>query len=225
MRDSAHGTGTIGPRDPDPAIRAREDVPLFVVTVVACGSSIAALLLQWAGWIRMPYTISFLSLPGMIAIIALMVWTRRTSRDLFFNRLTVGTVGAALGLVGYDFVRWFVQVSLPVNFDAFAAFPVFGHLMTGRPTIDSIAITAGWAYHLTNGWTFGIIYALLAGPARWWWGLVWGATLEAAMMIVYPSLLHPKSVSSFVIVSVIGHAVFGAIVGVTAERRAMATRP
>ncbi len=209
----------------DPAIRAREDVPLLVVTLVACFSSIAALLLQWVGWIRMPYTISFLTLPGMVAIISLLVWTRRTRRDLFFNRLTVGTVGAALGLIGYDAVRWLVQVTLPVHFDAFAAFPAFGHLMTGRPTTDAVAIASGWVYHVTNGWTFGIIYTLLAGPARWWWGLVWGASLEAAMMIVYPSLLHPKSVSSFVIVSVIGHAVFGAIVGVTAERRAMAARP
>lgn len=223
MDDVRNGVGAR--RRLDPALRDQADLPLLLVTLAACASSIAALLLQWAGWIRMPYTISFVSLPGMVAVIALTVWTRRTSRDLFFNRLAVGTVGAVLGLIGYDVVRWLVQVLLPVNFDAFAAFPAFGHLMTGRPTDDTLAIAAGWAYHITNGWTFGIIYALLAGPARWWWGLVWGGTLEAAMMIVYPSLLHPKSITSFVIVSVIGHAVFGAIVGVTAERKALAARP
>jgi hypothetical protein len=194
------------------------------LTLITCTTSIAALLLDWVGWIRMPYTVSFLALPGMVALIAITVWSKRTRRDLLFNRLAVGTVGAALGLVGYDVTRWLAQAILPLHFDAFAAFPQFGHLMTGRSTHDGVAIAAGWGYHISNGWTFGIIYALLAGPARWWWGLVWGATLEAAMMIVYPSLLHPKSVSSFVIVSVIGHAVFGAIVGVTAERRAAPAR-
>lgn len=207
---------------PDPAVRSRDDLPLFILTLVASAASIAALLLDWLGWIRMPYTASFLALPAMVAIVGITVWARRSRQDLLYNRLTVGTVGAVYGLIGYDLSRWLAQTLLPLHFDAFAAFPLFGHLMTGRPTDDGVAIAAGWAYHVTNGWTFGIIYALLAGPARWWWGLVWGATLEAAMMIVYPSLIHPKSISSFVIVSVIGHAVFGALVGITAERRAMA---
>jgi hypothetical protein len=209
----------------DPAIGTRDDVPLLLLTLGASVASIAALLLEWVGWIRMPYTISFLSLPGLVVIVAVTVWSRHGRHDLLFNRLKVGTVGAALGLIAYDTVRWLVEAVLPVDFDAFAAFPTFGHLMTGRPRDDALAIGAGWAYHITNGWTFGIIYALVAGPARWWWGLVWGGMLEAAMMIVYPSLLHPRSVSSFVIVSVIGHAVFGTVVGITAQQRAMAARP
>jgi hypothetical protein len=209
----------------DPAIASRADLPLLLLTLAASAASIAALLLEWAGWISMPYTISFLSLPGLVVIVSVTVWSRHAGHDLLFNRLKVGTIGAAMGLVAYDAVRWLVEALLPVDFDAFAAFPTFGHLMTGRPRDDALAIGAGWAYHITNGWTFGIIYALLAGPARWWWGLIWGGMLEAAMMIVYPSLLHPKSVSSFVIVSVIGHAVFGSVVGITAQRRAMAARP
>lgn len=208
----------------DPAAAGRADVPVLVLALTACAASIASLLLEWLGWIRMPYTISFVSLPGLVTIVALTIWSRRAARTLLFNRLAVGTLGAALGLVAYDVLRWLVQETLPVDFDAFAAFPTFGHLMTGRPRDDTIAIAAGWAYHLTNGWTFGIIYTLLAGPARWWWGLVWGGALELAMMVVYPSLLHPKSISSFVIVSVVGHTAFGAVVGLTAQRLAMRAR-
>jgi hypothetical protein len=208
----------------DPALRTRADLRLLLLTLAAAASSILALLLDWAGWIRMPYTVSFLSLPAMVFLVVLTVWAGRTREALLFNRLTVGTTGGLLGLVGYDVVRWLVQVVLPVDFDAFAAFPTFGHLMTGEPRDAGIALAAGWAYHVTNGLTFGIIYALVAGPARWWWGLVWGAALEAAMMVVYPSLMNPRSVSDFVIVSVIGHGVFGAIVGITCERRAVPAR-
>lgn len=208
----------------DPAVASRGDLQLLLLTLAAAGSSIAALLFDWLGWIRMPYTVSFLSLPGMVFLVLLTVWAGRTQRRLLANRLSVGAVGGLLGLVGYDLVRWVVQVTIPVEFDAFAAFPTFGHLMTGRPRDTGVALAAGWAYHVTNGLTFGIIYALLAGPARWWWGLVWGAMLEAAMMVVYPSLMRPQSVSDFVIVSVIGHGVFGAIVGATCERRAVPAR-
>jgi hypothetical protein len=195
-----------------------------LLTLAAAASSILALLLDWVGWIRMPYTVSFLSLPAMVFLVLLTVWAGRTQQDLLFNRLTVGTVGGLLGLVGYDLVRWLIQVTIPVHFDAFAAFPTFGNLMTGKPREAGIALAAGWTYHVTNGLTFGIIYALLAGPAAWWWGLVWGAALEAAMMVVYPSLMHPQSVSDFAIVSVIGHGVFGAIVGITCQRRAVPAR-
>jgi hypothetical protein len=208
----------------DPALRTRADLRLLLLTLAAAASSILALLLDWVGWIRMPYTVSFLSLPAMVFLVVLTVWAGRTREALLFNRLTVGATGGLLGLVGYDVVRWLVQVVLPVDFDAFAAFPTFGHLMTGEPREAGIALAAGWAYHVTNGLTFGIIYALVAGPARWWWGLVWGAALEAAMMVVYPSLMNPRSVSDFVMVSVIGHGVFGAIVGVSCERRAVPAR-
>lgn len=208
----------------DPALRDRSDLPLVVLTLLAALTSIAALLLDWLGWIRMPYTVSFLSLPGMVFLIVLTVWAGRSDRDLLFNRLTVGTVGGILGLIGYDVVRWLIQVTIPVHFDAFAAFPTFGNLMTGEPRDSAIALTAGWAYHITNGLTFGIIYAVIAGPARWWWGLLWGAGLEAAMMVVYPSLMNPTSMSDFVMISVIGHGVFGAIVGLVCARWAMASR-
>ena len=205
----------------DPAIRTADDAPLLFVTLVAAASSIAALLLQVFGWVRMPYTLTFVSLPGLVLIVAVLVRTRNTDRHLFFNRLAIGLTAGLVGLVPYDLVRWIVQVVFPVNFDAFAAFPTFGHLMTGQPLHSSTAQMAGWAYHVSNGLTFGVIYTLLAGPARWWWGLLWAACLEAAMLLVYPSLLHPASMTAFVIVSIVGHACFGTTVGLIASRKAM----
>lgn len=214
---------TLSPRGRhlDPAVRNRGDIGLLILALVAAAGSIAALLLDWAGWIEMPYTISFATLPGLVFLVALAVWARRANRDLLLNRLVTGTVAGFLGLVAYDVVRWLAQVVLPVDFDAFRAFQIFGTLMTDRGDDSRLALAAGWAYHITNGLTFGIVYALLAGPARWWWGLIWGATLEFAMMIVYPSLMNPRSISDFVIISVIGHAVFGTVVGLWCQRHAM----
>jgi hypothetical protein len=194
---------------------------LLVVAVAAAATSIAALLFDWVGWVRMPYTISFVTLPGLVALVVMSVWARRSDRRLLFNRLVTGTVAGLLGLVAYDVVRAVAQTVLPVTFDAFASFQIFGTLMTGLGSDSHVGLVAGWAYHITNGLTFGIIYALLAGPARWWWGLAWGGTLEFAMMVVYPSLVHPRSISDFVVVSVIGHAVFGSVVGLWCERRAV----
>lgn len=204
-----------------PAVQSRRDLPLLLLALASAGSSVAALLIHAVGWIRMPYTVSFVTLPGLILLVCLTMWSRRASRPLLFNRLVVGTVGGFVGLVAYDAMRWVVAVALPFKFDAFFAMPAFGTLMTGRPMTSTVAILSGWAYHITNGWTFGVIYSLIAGPARWWWGLIWGLMLEAAMAVVYPAIFQLNSISGFVIVSVIGHAVFGGVVGKMCERYAV----
>ena len=204
-----------------PAARTKSDVPLLLLTVVAALSSIAALLLHAVGWVRMPFTISLVSLPGMVLLVCITMWARHQGRQLLLNRIAVGAVAGLVGLVVYDVVRLVVEEALPIHFDAFISLPIFGSLMTGQPVASAIALAAGWGYHISNGLTFAIVYSLIAGPARWWWGLVWGFTLELGMMVVYPAVVRPKSLSGFVVVSVIGHAFFGATVGLLTERKAM----
>jgi hypothetical protein len=170
----------------------------------------------------MPYAVSFITLPGMVFLLCLTIWAGRTDRTLLFNRITVGCVAGLLGLVAYDLVRWLVQVALPVNYDAFLSMAAFGHFITGLSTDSPVAISVGWAYHVSNGLTFAIAYAVVAGPARWWWGLIWGASLQIAMTVVYPGLLDPPSFKSFLIVSLVGHAVYGSVLGTWSERHAMA---
>ena len=170
----------------------------------------------------MPYTVSFVTLPGMLLLIALTVWAGRNDRALLFNRLAVGTVAGCVGLVAYDVTRFVVQNVLPVGFNAFVSLPAYGSLMTGKPLDSGTALAAGWAYHISNGLTFGVIYSILAGPARWWWGLAWGGLLELGMVIVFPSILRPSSIGGFLLVNVLGHGAFGAAVGLWCQGRAAA---
>ncbi|MHB8508893.1 MAG: DUF6789 family protein [Candidatus Dormibacteria bacterium] len=200
-----------------PAVRGVRDIPLLLICLLSALSSIAALLLHAAGLVRMPFTVSFLTVPGLILLAGLTIWTGRTDRRLFFNRLTVGLAAGAAGLVAYDAIRFVVGL-FPIHFDPFFSHRAFGNLMTGAAVMSPTALWAGWAYHITNGVTFGVIYCLLAGPARWWYGLIWGTTLELAMLLVYAPLFHPNNYKSFVLVSIVGHAAFGTIVGVISRR-------
>jgi hypothetical protein len=212
------GSGILGL---NPAGATRADVALLTIAIVSALSSIAALLLHVAGIIRMPYTVTFVSLPGTLLLICLTVWAGRTSRALFFNRLIVGFAVGAIGLVAYDAIRWLVQEGLPIGFDAFYSIVAFGNLITGAPTSSATAVVAGWAYHISNGLTFGVLYALIAGPAKWWYGLIWGLILEIAMLLVYPPLFQIGAMTSFVAVSIVGHAAFGTVIGLGCRRWAM----
>lgn len=213
--------GAMTTRLPSPALDGRGGLGLLALGTAAALSSIAALLLEAVHWVRMPFTVTFVSLPGLVLLICMTVWAGRTDRRLLYNRLLVGGAAGAVGLVAYDLIRLAVQDLLPVGFDAFYSLRVFGTLMTGRPIGSDAALAAGWAYHISNGITFGVIYALLAGPARWWWGLAWGSILEIGMIAVYPAVFLPSVTRGFLLVSVVGHAVFGAIVGLLCQQAAL----
>jgi hypothetical protein len=202
----------------------REDPLLFLLTLGAAATSIAALLLQLTGVIRMPYTLSFVTAPGMIFLLSVQIRAGRVHRPVIVNRLRVGFVAGLIGLVVYNAARWVVAALLSLKTSPFYSIHIFGALITGKPADTTAATIAGWLYHISNGVTFAIMYTLIAGPARWWFGLLWGLLLESAMLIIYPSsaILRPPALAPFVVVSLISHALYGATVGVVARQHALA---
>src|SRR5947209_4903223 len=76
----------------------------------------------------------------------------------------------------------------------------FGAMILGQP-IDqpSYSLAAhllGWAYHFSNGITFGIMYLALIGDSRrraWWWGIILAVGLELVMLFTpYPGTFGIK---------------------------------
>ncbi|MFE7777712.1 DUF6789 family protein [Streptomyces sp. NPDC057445] len=195
-----------------------------MLTLLAAGSSIAALLLYAAGVFGMPYSVSFLTAPGVVLLVSMAAWARRSRRALLLNRIIVGTVAGLLATAAYDIGRWVIVMLSGVAFDPFGPIVSFGVLITGQPPTSPSAIAAGWAYHLSNGLTFGIAYALIAGPARWWWGVAWGMMLEFATLAVYPVLFSIPAYEPFLYISLVGHFLYGAGLGLYCQRFAMKGR-
>lgn len=207
-----------------PSAAYREDPLLFLLAFSAAVTSIAALLLQLAGVIRMPYTLSFLTAPGMVFLLALQIRARRAGRPVIVNRLRVGFFGGLIGLVAYNTARWVFATLLDMKTSPFYSIFIFGSLIMAKPVDSAIAAVAGWLYHISNGVTFAIMYTLIAGPAHWWFGLLWGLVLELAMLLVYPSsaVLRPPVLVPFIVVSLLSHAFYGVVVGIVAQRHALA---
>jgi len=83
----------------------------------------------------------------------------------------------------------------------------------------------GGLWHFWNGATFGIIYALLIGKGKWWYGMIWAVVIEMVMMVA-PYLIimkgpfgveHMDGYNIFVI-TLIAHLVFGAILGILVQK-------
>src|SRR5438046_1079666 len=97
----------------------REDPVVLLLALIGAASSIAALLLHVAGIIRMPYTLSFVTAPGMALLLCIRIWARRGRRQVIVRRLGAGFVGCLLGLVGYNAARWLVGSLLATHVSPF----------------------------------------------------------------------------------------------------------
>lgn len=204
--------------------RERKDTILLTAVGLVCAfASSAAFFLHVFGWVRMPFFVNFFGLPVIVLmmIVGLYSWQRRLP---FWRRLRAGLLGGALGLVAYDVVRYSVYRSQILAYDPFHAIPRLGALITGQPPSSPASVYAGWTYHFWNGFSFAVIYALVAGPARWGWGVLWAMTLEVGMILSYPTFLDVKLAAPFLGVSWIGHMAYGTALGLTVRRAAGSER-
>ncbi len=87
------------------------------------------------------------------------------------------------------------------------------------------AFIAGGLWHFWNGATFGIVYALLIGKGKWWYGIIWAVVIEMVMMVA-PYLIimkgpfgieHMDGYNIFVI-TLIAHLAFGAVLGILVQK-------
>ena len=202
-----------------PARSRNETILLYGVAIACALASTAAFFLHVFGLVRMPFFINFVGMPAIILmmIIGLYSWQRRLP---YWIRLRAGLLAGALGIIAYDVIRLSIYASGLLSFYPFHAIARLGSLMTGQPPEATVAIFAGWLYHVWNGFSFAIIYALVAGPARWYWGVAWAMMLEIGMLLSYPTFLQVRNDWAFRMVSFIGHVAYGTVLGVVVRRRA-----
>lgn len=135
---------------PTPAVAYRESRLLLFLALAAASTSIGSLLLHLVGIIRMPYALSFLTVPGMILLLCIRIWAGMAGRAVVLQRLFAGFWSGLVGLAAYNAARWVVGTALSVPTSPFYSIPIFGSLMTGQPTGSTMAVSFGWAYHMRS---------------------------------------------------------------------------
>lgn len=161
-------------------------------------------------------------IPALIVIALIWVYSVRRYPRLA-NRIGVGLAVGLIGtFIGGEPVRllgvwmgWFPS-DMPV---------MFGKWITGKMTDSPIVTFTGSVYHIVlNGSTFALLYALIAGRAHWGWGVAWILFFEMGMMALppVPLMFGPFGIygawPGLFIASLLVHLVFGAIVGLLAQR-------
>jgi hypothetical protein len=143
----------------------------------------------------------------------------------------VGGVAGLVAAFGYDLFRLPFVFSRELGIERvvpplplFRVFPRFGAMILGQPLEQSVYAPltqlVGWAYHFSNGLTFGFMYLALVGDANrrhWAWAVVFAVGLELGMLFTpYPKFFGIALAPRFVVVTVAAHLVFGVVMGLSA---------
>ena len=191
-------------------------------------TSIACLLFDFYRICPMRIFTLIIFVPALVVLTGLAWFDRARGDGQMWRAVVIGLGCGLLAAAAYDVFRlpfvfskqWGISAVVP-PMQLFKVFPRFGAMILGQPIEQSIYSAAaqvlGWAYHYSNGATFGVMYvAMIGNPARrhWAWAVVMAVALELGMLLTpYPQVFGIPVNARFVIVTMAAHGIFGVGLG------------
>jgi hypothetical protein len=186
---------------------------LFIGLPMAGG---AGLVIHILAGFSLPLAIGVLVVAG--GALWAWAWSRLSepSRRYMRRRAAVGVVAGLVGVVAYDLARYGTVAAFSMSFQPFHVFTLFGEAFIGPGHSPMSTFAVGALYHVCNGTFFGLAYTLVIRRPSWWTGALWGMGLEVAMASLYPSWLRMEVLREFLEISILGHLVYGSVLGLAA---------
>jgi len=223
--------------------KTKAELGLVIIVIILSGSS--ASLLIFGPLDLMPYTTyrDAVIIPSIIVIFAIGILLRNKFPQItkrIFVGMSAGAVASfaleAIRIPGYMFTKWIPMdsmISLPgllLTEKIISISEVKQIIMQSGVAMNLYhapidAFMAGVLWHFWNGATFGIVYALVIGKGKWWYGIIWAFIIEIGMMLS-PYLIimkgpfgieHMDGYNLFVI-TLIAHVAFGAVLGILVQK-------
>jgi hypothetical protein len=182
-------------------------------------------------------------IPASLLLIGIAVLDRVRGDRQLWNAVLIGAIGGFVAACAYDvfripFVLAAVDQTGPtwLRLPLFKVFPRFGAMILGEPfaataTDSQFTLAAhltGWAYHFSNGITFGVMYMALIGSATrrsWLWAVAVAVILEIAMLVTpYTGFFGIHMTTKFVVVTLTAHVIFGIALGLYTRMKAIEWR-
>jgi hypothetical protein len=219
--DAVAGYGSAGPRSLwTPAGR------LLVFALAA--TSIWCLLAEFYGLCSMRAFTLYVSLPALAVLVVLVACDAGSGDGRLVRGVAIGAGAGLVAAVAYDVFRLpfvfarelgIAGVVPPLNL--FKVFPRFGAMILGQPveqpSYSPAAQLVGWAYHFSNGLTFGVMYTAMIGEGArrgWGWAVALAVGLELGMLLTpYPRAFGIRVGPPFVAATLAAHLIFGVVLG------------
>ncbi len=199
---------------------------LVVFTLAA--TSIACLLMEFYNFCPMRPFALFVFFPAILLLFGLSIGDRVSGDGQLWRAVMIGTIAGLLAAVAYDVFRLPFVFAKELGIDSvvpplklFKVFQRFGAMILGQhigqQNYSTAAYLVGWAYHFSNGLTFGVMYLAMIGDGarrHWAWAVAMAVGLELAMLFTpYPTVFSIHITAVFVVVTLSAHLIFGVAMG------------
>lgn len=217
----------------------RVQVGLTLIVIILSGGSVSYLILGSLSMVSYNEFRNFALIPSVIAIFAVAILSHKKfpyiSKRIFVGMASGAVATLALEAIripGYAVLHWLPgddMIMMPGMFLTGMAptlMDLINMMISGQPIQPPANVMiSGALYHFWNGATFGIVYSLLIGKGRWWYGLIWGFIIEVGMMLA-PWLIMmngPFGIQymdgyNIFIISLVAHIAFGAVLGILVQK-------
>lgn len=193
-----------------------------IAGISALANGIALLGVILAG-IPLPVGLVIAWAIAAVAIGAMVAGAEPASRRRIVAQLLTGLGVGLVATIAYDIAKALLSTLDPSPYNPFEAAKVFGHLLLGESApLDQVTV-AGWAFHLVNGCTFAVAFAMLFAKGGAvsqrrgaLLGVAWGLFLETFQLVLYPGWLNVRFLDEFRQISFLSHVVFGLVLGLLA---------
>ncbi|MBI3653404.1 MAG: hypothetical protein HY231_20430 [Acidobacteria bacterium] len=184
---------------------------LRVLSLLLCLPSGASLLAKVYGLAPMHLTVLFITLPCGAILLGIWVWTRKADDDEFATALLLGSLGGFLATISYDVARLPFALAGQRIFTPISA---YGLWVLNSETSTRFTELSGWAYHFSNGITFGLMYALFMKKRFWGWAIVWACLLETlAVLSPFARIFYLSGNYRAIGIAYFGHIAYGLPLG------------
>jgi hypothetical protein len=190
-----------------------QEWPARALILVSGALSILSLLAYFLGLYSFRSSAPWLLAIEILCLSTLGLWAKGRRRENLLQLLLSGLWAGALATLAYDLVRIPIAHSgIPV----FKAISYFGTLLLGVQSPTPVSEVLGWAYHLSNGVSFGLMYVALFRTPRIYTAVLWGLTLEVIMLLTpYAEVFGYRRDAKFFAITFGAHAVYGAVLYLT----------
>jgi hypothetical protein len=182
---------------------------------LACGTSGAALLAKVFGILSMRTVTIALALPCAVALFIVWIRAARRKQAALRRVLAIGFLGGLVGTFAYDVAR------IPFHLAGqriFAPISAYGIWIADASASSGLTETIGWSYHVANGITFGMMYALVMEKRGWGWAVVWGIALESiALFSPFGRIFSMTGNVAAISIAYAGHIAWGVPLGIMVQ--------
>jgi len=197
-----------------PGSPTRLQVAASGAVFLASGASLVGYILTGA---PMALVLGVLVLLGAM-VVGATFWGQTERRRQWLTCVQVGIPAGLIATFCYDGSRYLLVQVAGFTASPFAAFPLFGQALIGSGAGVGPRTLIGVGFHLLNGIAFGVAYTVWFGKRPFYVGIPFALVLEAFMLALYPGWMDMRTIAEFTQMSLVGHIVYGAVLGFLAHR-------